>query len=57
MLDLVDDSGLYVPGTCRIVDHDPATHQLRIIGERSFDEARASADDVHYEMLLQSQIP
>ena len=56
MLDLVADSGLYVPGTCRIVDHDPVTHQLRVIGERSFDEARASTEDVHYEMLLRSQI-
>ena len=55
MLDLVADSGLYISGTCRIVDHDPDTHQLRIVGERSFDEARASTDDVHYELLLRSQ--
>jgi SAM-dependent methyltransferase len=57
MLDLVADSSLYIPGACRIVDHDPDTHQLRIVGERSFDEARASTDDVHYEMLLRSQVP
>ena len=57
MLDLVAESGLSAAGPCRIVDHDPETHQLRIIGERSFDEARASTDDVHYEMLLRSRVP
>jgi hypothetical protein len=55
MLDLVAESGLYITGTCRMVDHDSATHQLRIIGERSFEEARTSPDDVHYEMLLRSE--
>lgn len=54
MLDLVAASGLSATGPCRIVDHDPVTHQLRTIGERSFDDARASAEDVHYEMLLRS---
>jgi SAM-dependent methyltransferase len=52
MLDLVAESGLSVTGPCRIVDHDPVTHQLRVIADRSFDEARASTDDVHYEMML-----
>jgi SAM-dependent methyltransferase len=52
MLDLVAESGLYTTGTCRIVDHDPATHQLRVIGDRPFEQARESPDDVHYEMLL-----
>ena len=55
MLDLVAESGMYDAGTCRIVDHDPVTHQLRIIGDRSFEEARASTDDVHYETLLRSR--
>ncbi len=54
MLDLVAEAGLSAIGPCRIVDHDPVTHQLRIIGERSLDEARASNEDVHYEMLLRS---
>jgi SAM-dependent methyltransferase len=57
MLDLVAESGLTSTGPCRIVDHDLATHQLRILGNRSFDEARASADDVHYEMMLRSRVP
>ena len=57
MLDLIGESGLYLPGPCRIVDHDPVIHLLRIIGERTFDQARESEDDVHYEILLRSQIP
>jgi hypothetical protein len=57
MLDLIAESGLSPNGPCRIVDHDPVTHQLRILGDRTFDQARASTDDVHYEMLLGSQIP
>lgn len=55
MLDLVAESGAYDTGTCRIVDHDPVTHQLRIVGDRTFEEARTSADDVHYETLLRSR--
>jgi SAM-dependent methyltransferase len=57
MLDLVAESDLSVTGPCRIVDHDPVTNQLRIIADRSFDEARASTDDVHYEMMLRSPVP
>ena len=57
MLDLIGESGLYRAGPCRIVDHDPVTHQLRTMGERTFDEARESPEDLHYEVLLRSQIP
>ena len=56
MLDLVAESGTYETGACRIVDHDPVTHQLRIIGDRTFEEARRSTDDVHYETLLRSRV-
>lgn len=54
MLDLVAESGLRAVGTCRIVDHDPITHQLRVMGDRSFEVSRNSTEDVHYEVLLQS---
>ena len=57
MLELVAESGLHADGPCRVVDHDSSTHQLRVIGDRSFDAARQSADDVHYELLLRSHIP
>lgn len=56
VLDLVSEEGLYDARTCRIVDHDPETHQLRVIGETSFEVARRSPDDVHYEILLQSRL-
>lgn len=56
MLDLVAESGTYETDACRIVDHDPVTHQLRIVGDRTFEEARHSADDVHYETLLRSRV-
>lgn len=56
MLELVADAGVYEGTTCRIVDHDPQTHQLRVIGETTFDAARRSADDVHYEILLRSRV-
>jgi SAM-dependent methyltransferase len=56
MLELVADAGVYEGTTCRIVDHDPQTHQLRVVGETTFDAARWSADDVHYEILLRSRV-
>jgi SAM-dependent methyltransferase len=56
MLDLVAESGLRALGACRMVDHDPITHQLRVIGDRSFEESRSSTEDVHYELLLQSPV-
>jgi predicted TPR repeat methyltransferase len=57
MLELVAESRRYHTSTCRVVDHDPETHQLRIIADRTFDAARESPDDVHYEVLLRSCIP
>jgi hypothetical protein len=56
MLELVAEAGVYDGTTCRIVDHDPQTHQLRVVGETTFDAARRSADDVHYEILLRSRV-
>ena len=55
MLDLIAESDLYDTDTCRIVDHDPVTHQLRVIGDLRFEDARRSTDDVHYETLLRSR--
>ena len=55
MLDLVAEAGFHCESPCRIVDHDPDTHQLRIIAARAFDTARQSVDDVHYEVLLRSR--
>ena len=55
-LDLAARSGLFDPGDCRVVDHDPATHQLRLLGTVPFDEARAAADPRHFEVLLYSRV-
>ena len=52
MLDLVAASNAFRETPCRVVDHDRVTHQLRVIREVSFDEARRSHEDVHYELLL-----
>jgi SAM-dependent methyltransferase len=52
VLDLVADSGLFAAGPCVEVDHDPATHQLRVLGRRTLADARAAAGRAHYELLL-----
>jgi hypothetical protein len=55
VLDLVDETRAFDPGPCVEVDHDPATHQLRILGHRTFAKARASGGSRHYEVLLRSR--
>jgi SAM-dependent methyltransferase len=49
---LVDESGLYQAGECVEVNHDPETHQLRVLGRMPFDEARRAPAGGHYEVLL-----
>jgi SAM-dependent methyltransferase len=55
VLDLVADADSFDVGECTIVDHDPGTHQLRVLGRVTFEHGRRSHDDVHYEMLLRSR--
>lgn len=55
VLDLVADAGVCDPGACREVDHDPQTNQLRVLSDRSFEEARGSGGSTHYELLLRSK--
>jgi len=54
MLDIVAEIGLFEPGECVEVDHDPVTHQLKMIDRSSFDAACASGADRHYECVLRS---
>lgn len=54
VLDDVHQSGRFNGGTCVEVDHDPATHQLRVLGHSTFDDARRLAGSGHYEVLLRS---
>ena len=55
-LDLAARSGLFETGECRVVDHDPATHQLRVLGTVPFDDARSAGDPRHFEVLLHSRV-
>jgi SAM-dependent methyltransferase len=52
VLELVHDAGIFDLPACSIVEHDPATHQLRVLGRLSFEEARASDGAAHVEILL-----
>jgi SAM-dependent methyltransferase len=52
MLRIVAETGLYDPGECVVVDHDPITHQLRVLGRQPFASALASTEERHYEVLL-----
>lgn len=55
-LDLAARSGLFDAGECRVVDHDPGTHQLRVLAAVPFEEARAPDDPRHFEVLLHSRV-
>jgi hypothetical protein len=55
LLDVIAATGLYEAGDCVQVDHDPVTHQLRVIGSSSFDRARAGSGELHYELLLRTR--
>jgi SAM-dependent methyltransferase len=55
-LDLAARSGDFDPGECRVVDHDPETHQLRVLGTVPFDSALAADDPRHFEVLLRSRV-
>jgi trans-aconitate methyltransferase len=52
VLQLVADTGRFDAGVCVEVDHDPATHQLRVVGTDAFDTLRQAADGGHYEVVL-----
>jgi SAM-dependent methyltransferase len=55
VLELVADTGLFDAEECVKVDHDPQTHQLKVLGRAPFDDVRRSADGGHYEVLLRSK--
>lgn len=52
----VAQTGLFEAGDCIEVDHDPATHQLRVHGRTAFDDVRQRAEGKHYEVLLRSRV-
>jgi cyclopropane fatty-acyl-phospholipid synthase-like methyltransferase len=55
VLDAVMSSELFDAGVCVQVDHDPESHQLRVLSEKSVSDAAAD-DGAHYEVLLRSRI-
>jgi hypothetical protein len=55
-LELVARSQKFDTGACRIVDHDPVSHQLRVLGSVPFDAARSADDPRHFEVVLRSRV-
>jgi SAM-dependent methyltransferase len=43
---------LFDGAECAEVDHDPTTHQLRVLGRRSFEDVCRPGAAGHYEVLL-----
>ena len=56
VFELVGAEPRLAPGPCHEVEHDYDTHQLRVLGQPSFDEARAARPGRHFEILLRRQI-
>ncbi|HXW03655.1 MAG TPA: class I SAM-dependent methyltransferase [Vicinamibacterales bacterium] len=52
VLDDLAAAGLFAAGPCVEVEHDAATHQLRVIGRTSLEAARARRDPAHFEVVL-----
>jgi SAM-dependent methyltransferase len=48
--------GCYEADECAEVDHDPETHQLRVLGRKSFAATCAPDARGHYEVLLRSKL-
>jgi hypothetical protein len=48
-------TGMFEAGECVEVDHDPATHQLRVLGRRPFADVCTAGATGHYEVLLHTR--
>jgi SAM-dependent methyltransferase len=55
VLELIGLTELFDASDCIEVDHDPATHQLRVLGRQPFADVRRLADGGHYEVLLSTR--
>jgi SAM-dependent methyltransferase len=55
MLRLVAEADLFDADDCVVVEHDPETHQLRVLGSTTFDRASRSSGTEHYEVLLRTR--
>jgi SAM-dependent methyltransferase len=54
VIDLVAGLALFEIDGCVAVEHDHSTHQLRVLGRESVDQARRTGNMAHYELLLSS---
>jgi hypothetical protein len=52
----VSATDMFDAGECVEVDHDPDTHQLRVLGQKPFADVSAPGAQGHYEVLLRSRI-
>lgn len=52
IFDIVQELGVFQPGPCVEVDHDPITHQLRVLGRTTLDQVAGGEAQGHYELLL-----
>ena len=55
LLQLVAEAEAFDAGDCVIVEHDSATHQLRVVDRTTFDHARGTSGPEHYEVLLRKR--
>jgi SAM-dependent methyltransferase len=55
VLDVIGLTHRFDASDCVEVDHDPATHQLRVLGRQPFDDVRRLEDGGHYEVLLRTR--
>jgi SAM-dependent methyltransferase len=54
LLDVIAETGLFDAGECVEVDHDPITHQLRVLARTPFDAARTAGREKYFEVFLRS---
>jgi SAM-dependent methyltransferase len=54
IFDVISGMGIFQAGPCVEVDHDPITHQLRVLGRTTISELVGSRAEGHYEVLLAS---
>ena len=52
VFDILVRSSLFEMSDCTEVEHDPATHGLRVIGPASIEQARRPGNGAHYEVLM-----
>jgi SAM-dependent methyltransferase len=57
VLSMVAQTGRFEADDCIEVEHDPVTHQLRVLGSLPFRDVNHAPDGAHYEVLLRRTRP